>query len=86
MAPAIEVDQEAYVKLCWSQLWEAQNKAQITLPNGKVIFPSDDAWDSLVMSARWAVQNLRTKKTKFVADASDFGLAKTKRTDAPAKA
>ena len=87
MAPAVEVDQDAYVALCWSQLWEAQNKAQITLPSGKVIQPSDDGWDSLIQSARWAVQNLRTRKTKIVADARDFGLAKTKKgTDGPTKA
>ena len=74
-----EVDQERYVKLCWEQLWEAQNKAQITLPSGRIIHPEDDGWDSLIQSARWAVQNLRARKPKFVADTSDFGLKATKR-------
>jgi hypothetical protein len=82
-----EVDQEAYVKLCWRQLWEAQHKAQITLPSGKVILPTDDAWDSLIMSARWAVQNLRSKKPVFVASVEDFGLKSTKKgSDGSAKA
>ena len=74
------VDQEALANLHLAQLWEASNKGQITLPSGKVILPSDDAWDSLVNLAKWGVQTLKAKKPKLLADTSDLGLRKTRRT------
>ena len=80
-----EVDTEALARLHLAQLWEASNDGKITLPNGKVILPNDDAWDSLVNLAKWGVQTLKAKKPKLLADTSDLGLQKTRRTASAAQ-
>lgn len=79
-----EVDTEALANLHLAQLWEASNRGQITLPNGAVVLPGHDAWDSLINLAKWGVQTLKTKKPKLLADAKGLGLTATRRkTDGP---
>jgi hypothetical protein len=76
---AAEVDTEALARLHLAQLHEASTTGKLTLPNGKVILPSDDAWDSLINLAKWGVQTLKAKKPKFLADTGDLGLKATRK-------
>lgn len=77
---AAEVDTEALARLHLAQLNEASTTGKITLPNGKVVVPTDDAWDSLINLAKWGVQFLKAKKPKFISSTGELGLKSTRKT------
>lgn len=56
---------------------DAIRKGQFTLSNGLVMKLEAD---QIIRVAQWVVQNLKTKKPKFVADTSELGLKPTRRT------
>ena len=75
-----KVDTGVLATLHLAILWEATNSGQITLPSGKVILPTDDAWDSLINLAKWGVVTFKERKPKFLEVPEDLGLKETKRT------
>jgi hypothetical protein len=75
MARAVDTEKLSDESL--ALLDDAIRKGQFTLSTGKLLTLEAD---QIIRVAQWVVQNLKTKKPRFVADTSELGLRPTRRT------
>lgn len=71
------VDSETLATEALQLLDDSIRKGSFTLSNGKVMQLEPD---QVIRVAQWVVQNLKAKKPKFIADTSELGIQKTRRT------
>lgn len=72
-----KIDTEALSDESLILLDDTIRKGQITLETGK-IFQLDP--ETIINTAKWAVQTLKVKKPRFIADTSELGIKATRRT------